>query len=155
MVSHDGEELIIPAESVEMLWSVGERGAMRVAWYLRQAGFRPSPGRPVQFPAELLVGLEIALRLLAWEHNAITAHIDRGLPNAIEVLRRVTALRQGPELQGFVENLFAQVSDIQYEQLVWQTAGRQGADLAIAASDDDEAFLDAVADFLWQHRDRS
>lgn len=143
----------LPTEYVHSLQSLGERGADRVATFLRAFGLESRPDRPLQLPAELLIGLDLALRFWAWERSAIAAHTDAGLPSSDEVLKRVLSLMHGPELCKYVENLGLRAIIVQREQFVWQAGGKLGADIAITPGDD-EAFLEAVAEFLWTHRNQ-
>ena len=131
-----------------------ERGAARVATFLRAFGLQFSPDRPLHLPAELLIGLDLALRFWSWDRSAITAHTDAGLPTSDQVLKRVLSQMHGPELREYVDDLVLRAIVIQREQFVWQAGGELGADLAIKPGDDEEAFLDAMADFLWAHRDK-
>ena len=142
----------LPREYVHSLQSLGERGAARVATFLRAFGLQLSRDRPLQLPAELLIGLDLALRFWAWERSAITAHTDAGLPTANQVLNQVLSLMQGPELHDYVDELGLRATAIQREQLIWQAGGELGADVAINPGEDEEAFLEAMAGFLWTHR---
>jgi hypothetical protein len=69
-------------------------------------------------------------------------------------LKRILSLMHGPELREYVDELGLRATVIQREQFVWQAGGELGADVAITPGDDDQAFLDAMADFLWTHRDK-
>lgn len=148
---HPSQPELTP-ECVEYCVWLGVRGAARVDTFLRAFGLCGSPERPIRLPAELLIGLELALRFWIWEQCGITAHVDAGLPGAEQVLKRVLSLREGRELDEFVDKLGLRAAMIQHEQFAWQAGVELGAEIAVNPGDDEEAFLDAMADFLWSHR---
>jgi len=142
----------LPEEYVQSLKSQAERGAARVAGFLGRFGVSGTKESPIALPAELLLGLDLALRFQVWELNAITAHLDAGLPSSDHVLKRVMSLLQGNELREYVRNLDSRAIKILREQFVWQASGEQCADIAIVTDGNEDAFLDALADFLWTNR---
>src|SRR4051812_1405798 len=83
--------------------SQADRGADRVAAFLRELGILPvagaGPAAPVSLPRELLLGLDHALRFAQWELNHIFVHVEAGLPGSGELLAKVLELGRGPELQ--------------------------------------------------------
>jgi hypothetical protein len=143
------------ADFVGAIYSQVHRGAYRVAACLRYLGMLPAndgrPATPVALPAELLLGLDQALRFADWEDSQIFVHVEAGLPSAEEHLAKVIALQRGPELKAIVTDIAAKVIGLISQHFVWSVAVESQADLAISG-DVDDAFLDAVADFLWQHR---
>lgn len=142
----------LPEEYVASLKVEGERGAARVAEFLRRFGISGTSTSPVALPAELLLGLNVALRFRAWELSSITAHLEAGLPSSNQVVERVMSLLQGDELREYVEDLDLRAIFILREQFVWQASGEQSADIAIVTDGNEDAFLDALADFLWANR---
>ncbi|MCI0334112.1 MAG: hypothetical protein L0228_12915 [Planctomycetes bacterium] len=142
----------LPEEYVQSLKSQAERGAARVAEFLRRFGVSGTKESPIALPAEMLLGLDLALRFQVWELNAITAHLDAGLPSSDQVLKRVMSLLEGNELREYVQNLDSRAIQILREQFVWQASGDHSADFAIVTDGNEDAFLDALADFLWANR---
>ena len=141
----------LPDEYRDFLVADAERSADRVMAWLNHFGI----SRTVALPAELLIGFDLALRFETWEQNSISEHLKAGLPSALQVMKRVLSLMEVSELQAYVDRLGLQVIIVQRESLAWQAGGALGADVAIVADDDEDAFLDTMADFLWDNRHNS
>jgi hypothetical protein len=106
---------------------------------------------PVRLPISLLLGWKLALRLATWELNGIRAHIEAGMPTADEVLKRLGAPQDYPDLDDFVRQHSATAIGVLHDSLLWSAGDCDldiGVDLGIASAGDDE-LLDAMAD-LWQ-----
>ena len=131
------------------------RSADQVAALLRELGMLPAngdrPATPVALPAEFLLGLDLVLRFATWERSRIFVHVEAGLPDAEDLFARVILLQHGPELQALVTSIAAKSIELFYQHFVWSVGVELQVDLAMSG-DVDDAFLDAVADFLWQHR---
>ena len=62
------------------------------------------------------------------------------------------SLLQGDELREYVEDLDLKAIFILREQFVWQASGEQIVDITMVTDGNEDAFLDALADFLWANR---
>ena len=144
----------VPEELSEAVAREAARDAENVVLFLSELGFTPSGDRPVRLPAAFLLALGAALRLLTWESSGLHVHQDSGLPGAeraiidafghLEDTAEVEALPP-VELPRRVVALFA-------DRFAWH--GRRDLDADVVLDDyDDEAALDALAQFLWEARD--
>jgi hypothetical protein len=144
----DLDDLLV--EFVAAVASQAIRGADRVAALLREAGIAPALGdhaaAPVGLPAELLLGLDLVLRFATWEQNLIFVHIESGLPSSDELLQRILELLPGEQMQSLISDLSGRSMVLLAQHFTWRAGVEQQIDLAIV-DDDDEALLDAVADF--------
>src|SRR5437868_5648101 len=76
-----------PPELIERVADQAARDAQLAANILDEAGLAPSPGGVRSFPAEFLLELGAAARLLAWESAGLELHRQAGLPAAREALQ--------------------------------------------------------------------
>ena len=94
-----------------------------------------------------------ALRLLEWECCGLSAHTDAGLPPSGQALRE--AFRHlhtpgvGPAHVG--DTLAYRVIVLFAERFAWAGREELEADVAMGEADED-ALLEDLADFLWEHR---
>jgi hypothetical protein len=126
------------------------RDAGRVAAYLDSLGIRGTPDNPVRLDPNFLLVVAAALRLREWELLGVPFHIDIGLPPARDVLE--SAFHEIKE-RGTIPNgaeLAARVMALFLERFAWHSGFAEDAPVALDVFDD--AALEAVADFLWQHR---
>ena len=110
--------------------------------------------RPVRFPADFLRDLGAVLQLKVWEGSGITAHLDAGLPSADEASSQVAsrAMSGGyDETTDSTSTLSHRVFRLTMEEFGWDGPGILGADVHLR-NDDDDAFVDMLAEFLWQNR---
>jgi hypothetical protein len=138
------------AEYASAISSQAIRSADLVDALLNELGIAPESGRPISLPTELLRGLGLAMKFAAWESNHIFVHVEAGLPGAAELVARVLELRHGPELEMLVHRVAIDSLALVHRHFAWRVSADQG-DVAIIG-DEDEDFLDAVADFLWARR---
>lgn len=106
---------------------------------------------PVRLPREFLQGILIGVRLLRWERDGVTVHREAGLPSAEEHLVKVAQLFDGPELREYVTDLSERARMLFYEHFAWSGGEDLHGEIGIVAEDDDE-FLDRLANFIWDHR---
>ena len=108
-------------------------------------------------PAAFLLDLGAALRLMAWEQAGINPQHVAGLPPAQEAIRDVLlSLRQPPTGAAQADapgTLARRVGAAFFEHFAWCGLGELDADVTLGAADE-EAVLEALADFLWAHRPR-
>jgi hypothetical protein len=120
-----------------------------VADYLEAHGVHGDPARPIAIPADFLLGLAAALRLQEWERLGLRFHLDSGLPTAARALEDVLGTLSGtsspdPELP-------TRVLAVSVQRLSWHGSADWQAAIALDRLDD-EASLDALAEFLFAHR---
>jgi hypothetical protein len=135
-----------------------ERDADLVGAFLAVTGLAPSgrrpQGAPLAVPADCLLGLGAALRLSLWEQLGIRVHLDHGLPPArqalLDVLRTATGQAQA-EAAERARSLTGRVLALSAAHLAWSGRIELGADVVLGAADQ-EALLEALADYLWVHR---
>ncbi len=133
--------------------------AKRVGCFLKHflscCGLFPARGKPpLLFPRDFLMELGAALRLLTWEANGIHIHRAAGLPPAEQALRdaffwlkRATQPDPGPPPLPLALRVLA----LSFEHFAWGGRDNLDADILLAEAGDD-AFIEALADFLWTHR---
>jgi hypothetical protein len=135
-----------------------ERDADLVVAFFDVTGLAPSGRRrqdaPLALPGDCLLGLGAALRLSLWEQQGIRVHLDHGLPPArqalIDVLHTATGQAEA-EAAERARSLASRVVALSVERLAWN--GRVELDVDVVLGEaDQEALLEALADFLWTHR---
>jgi hypothetical protein len=148
---------------VEAVARAAMRDADLVGHFLVALGLRPEAGRPARLPAGLLLDLGAAMRLLAWEAAGLDPGRIAGLPTAHEAVlsafRDATPARPGeppagtsaPPPVGPPGSLAARALEAFARHFAWAGHLELGADVALDAADED-ALLEAVADFLWTNR---
>jgi hypothetical protein len=143
----------IPADLLDSLVREAELDAHRVAVFLSVLGIAADPDRPIRLPRGSLLALGAALRLLEWEDNGLNVHRDAGLPPAHQaLLDALRSLNSGAddEARG-THHLSRRVVALFAERLAWH--GRRELDADVALDElDDEAMLEALAEFLWASR---
>jgi hypothetical protein len=107
--------------------------------------------KPVLLPAAFLLRLGAAIRLLMWEQNSICIHLAAGLPPAREALRDVFHAPIDPEAASRIEDLPKRVFCLSVEHFAWAGRIELAADVTLDPVDEQMA-LEALADFLWNHR---
>jgi hypothetical protein len=146
----------------DLLQAVAEDAADdadRVGQFLDALGLRPNgqgaARAPLRLPTFFLVGLAAALRLGEWEQRGLRAHLDAGLPSAAEATGEVFRAVEAPEPLAAKEQaatrLACRVLAVFVERMAWDGRPLLGADLELGEADED-ALVDALADFLWAHR---
>lgn len=130
-----------------------ETDAIGVGELVRSAGVQvqrqDGTYEPLELPPEMLLGLGLAARLRRWELHSIFGHLEAGLPSSSEIMDRVTSECCGPALLEFVTEIHVKTLQIYRESFLWSGGDCDlTVDLAVVAQEDDE-FIDAVADFLF------
>jgi hypothetical protein len=147
----------LPPDVVHAVAHAAARDAVRTVLFLDALGLRPPPGQVLPLPAGFLLDLGAALRLLIWSQAGINPRHVAGLPPAQEALRDVLlSLRQPPAGAAQAEapgTLARRVMAAFVEHFAWCGPIELDADLTLGAADE-EAVLEALADFLWAHRPR-
>jgi hypothetical protein len=134
------------------------RDAELVGTFLGEIGLAPagqaSQDPPLRLPADFLLGLGAALRLLFWEQQGIHVHLDHRFPPArqalLDVLRTATGHAE-PEALERVRSLAYRVMVLSIEHLAWNGRVELDADVVLGEADQ-EALLEALADYLWANR---
>jgi hypothetical protein len=148
----------LPPDMVRWAETAARDDADAVGTFLRDAcGIRGTPDRPVRVPLQLVLDLAGALRLHAWEQVGTDPRQFPGLPDLACALRDV--VRQvRPDLDDSGTGLppgelAARVFDVHLDFFAWCGRPELGADVILGPADE-EAVLDALADFLWRYRSR-
>jgi hypothetical protein len=142
----------LPSDLLQAVARDAECDADWVGVFLTTGGLKP----PLRVPMELLLGLGAALRLFRWELSGITIHLAAGLPPARQALHEVVRAATGQAEPGLVERLktlYSRVLSVFVERFAWNGRVELGADLTLDPADE-EALLNGLADFLWDHRPR-
>lgn len=138
-----------PAEMVAAVAADAARDADRVGLFLDNLGFRGTPEKPTPMPAGFLFHLAAALRLLGWEGQGFFLHREAGLPEARQAIR--DAFRALADSDADSTELSVAVLRLSVERFAWSGLPDLGADVALDEAQED-ALLEALADFLWAHR---
>lgn len=146
-----------PEEVLQSIRADAERDADAVAAFLRH--FFPSTGAgrpPVALPADFLLGLGFALRLVAWEDQGHLPYLGDSMPPALDVVRDVVQLaaagadRKAERDAAFAE-LVALVRRLSVDRFAWAAPSVLGSEVVLGAADE-EGLLDALARFVWDRR---
>jgi hypothetical protein len=143
----------LPTELLRHVTEEAERDAGRTGAFLGAVGLGPPDGGVRRLPGDLLLNLGAALRLLSWEQAGLAIHREAGLPAARDAIRQVfldavpAAGREsqpGPWLGEAVLRLSV-------ERFAW--AGRRELQAEVLLDfPDEDALVEAMARFLWDHR---
>jgi hypothetical protein len=144
-----------PPELVRFAEDEAARDADDVIALLTAAGLAPSEGQSRNFPPGILLDLGAYVRLRRWEAAGVNVHREAGLPSAAEAMTRIIdaldVAAQNPASLGSAGSLARTVVDLAVTQWVWTARPELGADLVLAPTDED-ALIEAMARFLWEHR---
>ena len=127
-----------------------ERDAGRVIEFLAGVGLAPEAGQVRRLPADLLLDLGAALRMLSWEYAGFAAHLEAGLPPAREAIRRAfldAAAGNPPPARRLCEAVIRLAVD----RFAWAGHRDVKAEILLDVPDED-ALVEAMARFLWDHR---
>jgi hypothetical protein len=142
---------------VEAIEAHADADADHAATFLDTLIGRQPTDPPLPLPAEFLLDLAAGLRLLLWEQAGLNPQAIAGLPPARQVLRQVLLSISNPwpefpsaEPPG---TLARRVLAAFVDHFAWTARVELDAEVVLSEPDE-EAVLEALADFLWQHRPR-
>jgi len=140
---------------VEAVARGAARDANGVGLFLNELGLRVSPDRPLLLAAGFLLDLGAALRLLEWERRGLQAHLQAGLPPARIALWDVCrTLGKQPDPAAVPPGALAsRVLAVFVERFAWNARAELNAEVVLAEGDEEQV-LEALADYLWEHRPR-
>jgi hypothetical protein len=146
---HDPSPPNVPADLAEFI-------AAGAAWEADLVGHALATSLPpeqARLPADVLLNLGAALRLLAWEHDGLTLHRDAGLPSADDAIRWVLVESLPRRGRRHLPDawLCVAVLRLRVEHFAWAGPRELRADVRLDAADED-ALIDALAQLLWKHR---
>jgi hypothetical protein len=139
----------VPHDIVTAIARDAARDAERVGLFLTQLGLKTTPEKPLALPAGFLCHLGAALRLLEWEGQGFFFHIDAGVPKAQQAIHE--AFLSFTESDADPIKLCTAVLRLSVERFSWSGPPELGADIALDEVQED-VLLEALADFLWEHR---
>jgi hypothetical protein len=146
-----------PSTLIQAVTRDAERDADNVGVFLDHLGLRPPPGQLLPLPAAFLLDLGTALRLLLWERAGLHLHEVAGLPPARQalhdVLRSLRLYATGALPLDAPATLAPRVLAAFVDHFAWHGRAELDADMLLSATEED-AVLDALADFLWAQRPR-
>jgi hypothetical protein len=149
--------LDFPADLVRAVAAEAERDADAVGMFLTALGLHATPDRPIPLPAGFLLDLGAALRLLAWHEAGLPPQEVAGLPPARQALTEVFLAWKHPPTQTepavVPGSLAYRVCQAFVDHFAWSGRDELDADVTLGEADED-AVLEALADFLWAHRPR-
>jgi hypothetical protein len=133
-----------------------EADAWNVCQFLNALGFAPAPDRPDRFSAEFMLDLAAALRLHFWERAGLEPRRIANLPLAQDAMAEVFQSAVNPQRESGIGppgSLAQRVLAAYIDHFVWEARVELKADVVLGEADE-EAMLEALADFLWEHRPR-
>src|SRR4051812_4778876 len=140
-----------PTDLVDRVVGQAAEDADRVAGLLGAMGLAPPPGEVRRVPAEFLLDLGAASRLIAWEAQGLTMHIEAGLPSAkqalLDALQNFLKRRSDPSAPH--SSLGADLLAFVVQRLAWRGPACLGAEILLDVPDED-VLIDAVARILWR-----
>ncbi len=144
-----------PAELIQFAVDEAERDAEEVVAFLTAAGLAPPPGETRGLPCGILLDLGAVVRLRRWEAAGYAVHVDAGFPTASQALNHVidilmAAAKDRASLKT-AGALGRAVFDVTVSRFAWTARPELGSDVALDVNDDD-ALVEAMAQFLWAHR---
>jgi len=125
--------------------------AIRVRAYLDVLGFGAVPENPPPWLARFLLHIAAALRLRSWELQGFCFHREAGLPDGRQAIRDAFRSLRNPDADP--TELEIAVMRLSLQRFAWSGQRELGADIALDEPDE-EALLEALADFMWAHRPR-
>ena len=141
---------IAPTALEDAVAQLAERQADRTADWLQSVGVPPGP---LKVPAAFLLELAAVLQLGEWEQRNVLAHLNIKLPSYREAAAQLAskAARGRAEFNGPNSiPLSTLVTNIWIERFAWEGPALLQADIVFGDCDE-EALVDQIADFLWQH----
>lgn len=156
LVQLDADGPMVSEALVEAAASRARYVASLTGAALEQLGIRPTgaDADPIRLPAAFLLDLGAVAQLMAWEQSGISAHLDAGLPSASEASAQVASSVSDGRYEvgvGSTETLSHRVFRLTLDEFAWDGLPILGVDVHIRAEDDEE-FIDLLAEFLWQNR---
>lgn len=147
-----------PPELIQFATAEAGRDADHVAAFLAAAGLAPRPGETRGFPPGVLLDLGAVVRLRRWEAAGFSVHVEAGLPTArtaldhvINTLVAAAANRAALATAGALARSVFEVAVIRF---AWGARPILGTDIALDV-DDEDALVEALAQFVWAHRNDS
>ena len=130
--------------------------AEMVVMFLESAGFLPPPaereGRTWYLPPGLLLKLGALTKLYLLEKAGLKDQFSKELPSWQDVYHDVIAETAGKEVRFSGERLSTDLLKVFSQRLCWTPIENSAAAVAISQTIDPEAFLDQLAELLWESR---
>jgi hypothetical protein len=146
-----------PTDLINAIKADALRDAERVERFLRVLGLQPILHHLIRHRPGFLLDLAAALRLLAWEEAGLDLKAFARLPAAraalLNVLQSLTQSVIGQHEAVKVDSLLQDVMGAFFDYFAWSARVELDVDVTLGEVDED-AVLEALADFLWAHRPR-
>jgi hypothetical protein len=157
MASNTPEPGTVPPELLAHVIDQARRDADRTASVLEAIGLHPPPEPSFSLSEWFLLEFGAAMRLLAWERDGVDVSYY-GLPTARVAARRVladaSARQLDPSSAPHRPELSSAVLRVTIDSWAWTGQTDLQADIRLGMADED-TLVDVMAQFLWDHRDRS
>lgn len=147
----------VPSELIHALALEASRDAAAVICFLQALSDTPAGAwlraLPVRLPREFLLNLGAALRLCIWECKGIHVHREMSLPTGREALVDVFRAATDADAAARSTQLATRVVALFIDRFAWIGRSELRADLVLGSLSED-ALVNAMAEFLWAHRNR-
>lgn len=156
LVQFDADGPQVPEALVEAAAARARYVASLTGAALEQIGIRPTGAddNAIRLPAAFLLDLGAVAQLMVWEQSGISAHLDAGLPSASEATAQVVSGVSDGHYRvaaSSTDTLSHRVFRLTLDEFAWDGLPILGVDVHLRA-EDDERFIDMMAEFLWQNR---
>jgi hypothetical protein len=145
--------LVVSEQQIRAVTRHAERQADLTAATLNAMGFFPK--KPAGFPAAFLLELGAVLELGLWERQGLRPYFDVDLPTYREAADALLARAQrgpaafdGPD----AALLSSRVLQTWMNHFAWEGQDLLQADVLVGGVDDEDTFVDLLANFLLTHR---
>lgn len=147
------QSTVVEPEFVAFLCEQAEADACAVSDYLREQKVQQQNAdgswQDCPLPGPWLLAFGLILRLRNWELHQIQLHLNAGMPSAEETMKKLsTLLFEFAAVEDFVNPLWRQLCSLYYSSFLWR-ATDHGLKVQIALiTEEDDDFLNKLADFL-------
>ncbi|QGJ68664.1 Hypothetical protein PBC10988_3250 [Planctomycetales bacterium 10988] len=153
VIETDEKTYLVPEPLVSAVVQYASRHAELVGTFLRHPECLGE--RACSLPPGALLELAAVLELGLWERLHIRQQLDVELPT-FEVAKAqfIARTKLGPDAFSEPQSVLLsyQVLKVWLEHFSWEAPQQLGADILIAPPDDEDAFVELLAEFFWSHR---
>ena len=118
--------------------------------FLEALGLHATPNAPIRLPADFLLSLAGAMRILRWQLAGLSHQLHPCLPSPSEVIvRAAKQAKRGQRMTG--AQLWRRLVTVGVNRLAWRGLPDLGADVVLDLPDEN-TLVEAIAQFFWEHR---